>query len=105
TRADRWRDRAPGARGARAPGALAGEPALSAGRPCPPDVGRLCGSGGRHEGRLDGGVRPARVDRPAARAGRGVMEVASGRVVTVEYTVRLPSGAPAPSHGGRGAAG
>src|SRR5205085_9361837 len=63
---------------------------------------RLRGPRRGDEGRVDGRAGLAGVDRAAAGAGRSLMEVAPGRVVTLEYTVRLASGVLVDSTGGCG---
>src|SRR5439155_6784629 len=58
--------------------------------------------GGGHQGRLDRRARSPGGDRPPAGARGAVMQVAAGRVVTLEYTVRLASGGLVDSTGGCG---
>src|SRR5262249_23959614 len=79
-----------------------GDAPLPARRAGATPLGCVCRPCGRHQGRLDRRPGPARVDRAAARAGCALMEVATGRVVTVEYTVRLASGELVDSTGGCG---
>src|SRR5437667_149210 len=101
-RAGRRRDRLSRARRPRAPDARRRVAPLSPRRADAPPERPVRGAAAGDEGRVRRRAGSPRRHRPAARAGGALMEVAPGRVVTLEYTVRLATGDTIDSTGGCG---